>query len=652
MEESNGQMNRSIHISIDNLEDIILPRLNTLTPAQWTLLSQGLRDSHITAVMADILTNIFQQCVENSLTVLVPILEDCMTKCMKTKMPDESISVHLTNMISTEMAIVLEVSPPEEVCESSMELNSLMEQEVSEKVTSIANGIKRTSSFPAEPAVFASGCISNLRNFNKMVSNAVQCLRKHINRVSSRCIERYWSAFTKKRTSGVSPAEAETAFDLTEKSVSPSVKSLYSVASVSESIAEIIEKYSDDAGDAKGAEDDADFCLDHFEVNEVAGGISKTIIDDLHYCKAEGSVGQKDPSCSCAPHFNLKKIVGDIRNLFRSKGKTDPAGKEEIVKNPQFSRFAKDQFATMASSLEISFKDSSDTNVVKLKQDVYLSNTLAHLMFPGCVPEDSSGMKTDQIPKLDFQSIKPQIDRLCAEFMKNPQLNDKIKQFSKELTDKLYTDITSSHHYNLPVPPENLSESVLSSEKISDISGQTEICPEIFYARTEDEVRRFLQNIFLWLKNEEINRISESDRVSNVLSEINDLVGQTYETQIPKPMSPGTEKDSIPTIGREFKEQPEYPVKAETDSLIDSSLTAPGIRYVRFVEEITIIPIPEINETTEQKKNDLEECMKCFAMRAFLNCWEKNGGPVNTTDMKRILSYLPLPRSEKSVWLN
>ncbi|PWA24029.1 hypothetical protein CCH79_00019152 [Gambusia affinis] len=551
MEESNEPINRSIHISIDNLEDIIMPRLSTLTPAQWTLLSQGLRDSHITGVMADILTNIFQQCVENSLTVLVPILEENMMKSMKSKIPDENISVHLINMISTEMATVLEVPQPEEVCESSVELNSLMEQEVSEKVTSIANGIRRTSSFPSSPAVFA----------------------------------------------------------------------------ISESITEIIEKYSDDA---KSAED-AESGLDHLEVNEVADGISKTIIDDLHYCKAEGSVGQKDTSCLYAPHFNLKKILGDIRNLFRSKSKTVPPAKEEIIKKPQFSRFAKDQFITMTSSLESSVRDPNDTNVVKLKRGRSLSNRLARLMFPGYVPEESAEQakskvpdktETDQKPKLDFQSIKPQFDRLCAEFMENPQLNDRIKQFSKELTDKLYTDITSSHHYKLPVPPENLSESVLSSEKISDLSGQREICPEIFYARTEDEVKRFLQNIFLWIRDEETNRISESDRVSNVLSEISDLVGQTYETQIPKV--------SFSTLPR----------KSGTDSNLQTGFMEPESKFVTFVQEITTIQIEEPAQTPEELMRDLEIGTACFVFRAVLNCSKENGGCFNQKEMRRILRYL------------
>ncbi|MED6247126.1 hypothetical protein ATANTOWER_031093 [Ataeniobius toweri] len=92
MFQSSGLKKRNISISIDNVEDIILPRLKTLSPAQWTLLSQ-------------------------------------------------------------EMANVLQVSP--EMCHSGKELNSLMEEEVSQKVTSIANVIRRTPVYPVEPAVYS-----------------------------------------------------------------------------------------------------------------------------------------------------------------------------------------------------------------------------------------------------------------------------------------------------------------------------------------------------------------------------------------------------------------------------------------------------------------------------------------------------------------
>ncbi|MEQ2172899.1 hypothetical protein GOODEAATRI_026151, partial [Goodea atripinnis] len=118
-----------------------------------------------------------------------------------------------------------------------------------------------------------------------------------------------------------------------------------------------------------------------------------------------------------------------------------------------------------------------------------------------------------------------------------------------------------SHYYQIPVPPEGkcLSDSVLSSKKIRDVSGQIQVCPEVFYARAEDEVRTFLQRIFLWIKNEETYQISEEDKVSSVLSEIDDLVQQICVTsnQImsPEPCEPQNEKDSKPNISREFADE-------------------------------------------------------------------------------------------------
>ncbi|PWA21997.1 hypothetical protein CCH79_00010281 [Gambusia affinis] len=510
-------------------------------------------------------------CVENSLTLLVPVMEERIVPGVKSEIPDEDISVHLTNMISTEMATVLEVPP--EVCDQGMELNSLMEQEVSEKVTSIANGIKETS--------------------------------------------------------------------------------------ICESITEILGKYSDESGLSNGAGDESEFSLstDTFEVNEVADGISKTIIDDLHYCKAEGTVAPIGPHCQCAPHFNLKKIVGDIKNLFVSKDKADFAGKEEIVRKPEFSRFASDQFTRMVSSLETSVMDSSETNVVKLKRG---AGSPTKLMVPGALSDEErvkllDHAETDRIPKLDFQSIKPQIERLCAESMENPQLYDKIRQFEIELTEKIYTDIMRSHYDTLPVPPKIPSDSVLSDEKISDISGQTVISPEVFCARIEDEVRRFLQNIFLWIKNEETNRISETDRVSNAISEINNLVEQIYDTsnqlpraKTPEPCEEKEERRFTAAVPNELIQQrkSDLPLSRDIDflqnlaelSLIDQ-FVASDIRNMSIVDAILKVQGPR-TEAPEKKMKELEDGMACFVMRTVLSCSEENGGPLKSSDMKKILYYL------------
>ncbi|MEQ2207559.1 hypothetical protein XENOCAPTIV_014636 [Xenoophorus captivus] len=629
--------------------------------------TECLKDSHITGVLADILSDIFQQCVENSLKIVVPMTEETMEACAKTEIPDENISVNLNSLITAEMATALQVSP--EICHSGEELNSLMEEEVSQKVTSIANVIIRTPVYPVEPAVYVSARFSSIRNLNKMVSNAGEFLRKHLNRARSSCADRYWSRFMKKRASSVPPPKPETAFELPQKSVSSVVKSPSFLALVGEGITEIIEKHSHDLYDTKKADDVTEFC----PAVQVAEAISQTIIEDLHVCKSEGSVRQKYEKSSCAPHFNLKKIVGDIRSLFSLKLKPAPAGRQQITSKPEFSSFVKQRFSSMVSSLEKSL-DSSDTKVVKLKHDPGRSNRRMCFMFPGCVPEVSSDeespksleyTETDHIPKLDFQSIKPQIDSLCAESTGNQFLNDKIKQFAKELTDTLYVNIMRSHYYQIPVPPEGkcLSDSVLSSKKIRDASGQIQVCPEVFYARAEDEVRTFLQRIFLWIKNEETYQISEQDKVSSVLSEIDDLVQQVCVTsnQImsPEPCEPQNEKDSKPNISSEFADQSksdeadQVSLTSHTDSLIvtrerflkkmstSDGFTASGNIYFSCNDEIqTNTSNQESIECDVSENTEREEGMTICVMSAVLNCSKKNGGPLTSKEMGKILCYL------------
>ncbi|MEQ2266172.1 hypothetical protein XENORESO_019917, partial [Xenotaenia resolanae] len=172
------------------------------------------------------------------------MIEETMEACAQT---DENISVHLNSLITAEMANVLQVSP--EICHSGKELNSLMEEEVSRKVTSIANVIVRTSVYPVEPAVYVSARFSSLRNLNKMVSNAVEFLRKHLNRARSSCADRYWSRFMKKRTSNVPPPKPETAFALSKKSISSIIEAPFFLAAIGEVIKEVIEKHLHDLYD-------------------------------------------------------------------------------------------------------------------------------------------------------------------------------------------------------------------------------------------------------------------------------------------------------------------------------------------------------------------------------------------------------------------
>lgn len=654
MEDSNQQTRREISISITNLEDIIIPRLNTLSPAQWALLSQGVRDAHITHVMADILTVIFQRCVESSLTILTPLMAESMENnaySRNNQEPIEEVSVRLTSLIATEMANALEVSP--EIGEIGEKLNSLMEEEVSQKVTSIAKTIRETKLFPAEPVIYASNSVSTLKNFKKMISNTAQCLRAHINKVRFKCVERYWSAFTKKRASGKKAAslpEPETS----EESVSPNAKAGLDEESLCKFITEVIEKYSDDF---KSSDDDSK-SVQGLDISQTIKQISQTIIQDLHCCQSQGSVGQKDKICSCLPHFNLKKIISNVQDIFKSKLQMGQAGKQDITNRPEFSTFVEQQFTSMFHSLQKSIS-ASVSNVVKLSNLQENSSKLVCLSFPGLVREDSSEHDTpkiqeltelDQFCKLDFECIKPQITLLCAQGEENPHLNNMIRQFAKELTNQLYVDIMGSHYFKIPVPPKGkfLSDSVLSGKKIRDISGQLEICPELFYARTEDEVRAFLQRIFLWIQDEEWTK----DKVSGVLTEINDLVGHIYQSPRVSPSECCQEFETDETIqlstgisvcSEDMDDNGYIKIRSHTDSLILTSqnmMRKPSTSDQLVVEFQTRKKNQEPNEFQEPRGKFLDEGTMCILLQAVLDCSKENGGPLKSRDMKRILFHL------------
>lgn len=669
MAESNDQSKSDISVSIDNLEDIILPRLNTFSPAQWTLLLQGIRDSHITSIMADIVVNIYKQSVENSLKVLAPVFEQNMatTSYVKSEVPEKTVSVHLTSLISTEIATALQVLP--EVCRSGVELNSLMEEEVSRKVTAFANAIQKAPDYPVEPAVYVSGCFSNLRNFSKMVSHTVECLRRDLNRARTKCVERYWTEFTRMWASGVPSPKPEVAqHDVSEKGVSQRIKPLISLPSVCENISEIIEKYTHDSGNAKTSDNVADVLpIDPFKTDEVTEEICQTILEDLHYCKSHDPAGQTERTCPCTPHFNLKKIAGYLKDFYSSNLKTDPVGKQEIISKPEYSRFVEKQFTDMVSSLE-KLMDSSDTKVVKLKHKPHRLKRVLFSLLPGCIPEVSSDeespkplyyTETDYFPKLDFQAVKPKIVSLCAECMENPDLQDRIKMFKRDLTDKLYVHIMKKHYHKIPVPPKGkcLSDCVFSSKKIRDISGEFEISPEIIYVRVEDSVGTFFQNIFLWIRHEETDHITHSDRVSNVLSEINDMVGQLCPSLNKRPLE--SEWDSVQVIGSAFTDhidlnkEDQISFKSHTDSLVlvhrgsstkrsSSHRFTPSGKITTHVDDKiqTNVKYPESIEAIKQTNKELEEAMACFVMNAVLDCLKENGGPLEFKEMADILSSL------------
>ncbi|XP_038160632.1 uncharacterized protein LOC119796233 [Cyprinodon tularosa] len=467
-------MKNHIYIATGNLEEIVQPMLGTLSPAQWALLSQGLSDSQITTVLGDIITTIFQQCVENALRILIPQTGENLQPGVKTATPTESIRVSLTNMISTEIANVLHVEP--EFCPEGEELNILMQEEISSKVTSLTNEMLKSPNYPEESAVYVSRHFTNWKNYVKMIQNTLKCVQQHINRVKTGCFVKYSNTFMTKQAT----PKAETTPDFSETRSLLSIKSHFDQRTATKSIFQILTKHTKDLPD-----------VDSTELLHLSEEIRQTVHKDLHYCMSDDSAAK----CSCIPHINILTVMNMISRFFLCH-RTAPGNKQsETTSTREFSKFIAEQFRIMVSSLEKSLH--STEKLVKLENDCS-SNGWKWIMLNECISELSLVDDSTQALKIDgtdcfllmyLNCIKPQIMQLCAEPMENPLLNETTQKLERELTDKLYFYLLGGHFHPPLVRPKRkfLSDSVLSLQKVRDISGQIQISPDVLYARTQEE---------------------------------------------------------------------------------------------------------------------------------------------------------------------
>ncbi|XP_038127600.1 uncharacterized protein LOC119774242 [Cyprinodon tularosa] len=629
----NETMSRNISISIPNPEELILPELKRLSPAEWTLLIRGEKNSQITVVLADILTNIFQKCVEQTINFLLPTIEEIMAAKTKPETTGK-INVRLSSQISTEIANVLQASP--DFSAEGEELNALMEEEVSDKVTFLVNEIIKTPEFSEEPAVYVSRCFMDLKKFRKLVLNAGECVRKNLCGVRFNYPERYWHSFTRKEVSNLaSGQEGTTLLSSEERVMTPSLEE-----SVTNGIADTIVNSTAILDEHEEPEQ----LVDQFQIEELTEEISRTIIKEI-------SSGGKPQSPAGDPAFNIEKIVFNLKNIFRSRLRT---GNSDAITKPEFSQFVKQQFKHMLASVRKALL-TGDAKLVKLNCCEW-----SQIIFPGCTPDYSSSEEdipnkmdykdTKYIPKTDYQTIKSQIDVLCAEPLENPFLSDMIQDFAKELTDQLYSDIMREHCSKIPIPPKGkwLSDSVLSVKKTRGTSRQIQICPEVFYARTEDEVKLFLGKIFLWIKTEETEGISEGDKVCSLVSKIDDLVETlSCRTESPKAnvfqeLGPSTPQPQNEEENFLFQELGSIctltdsnqctPCTSEGDA--DRSASDTGDSLFAIDRKPFVLP----KKTPE--RFDENKHLAFFVMNTIFNCSKKRGGPLTSLEIRHILSKL------------
>lgn len=675
---SKEQPTGDISVSFNNMQDIMERHLERLSPLQWTLLAEGLSDSEILGVMTDIITDVFQHYVVKTLRNVIPGIEQSTEAATKTKISEDQINMTLTDLINTEMASILQETP--ESCKLGEQLNSLIGQEVSHKVSHIVNEIQNTSAYSVEPALYVGHLIPKPSTLNNLVSCVVQCFQRCGGRMKPCFPESCCSVFPKDGAAHASNPETES--DPLNKSASQTVAEHFPMCSLSESITEIILQYSEECSPTSSSEDVTDFSAEeHFQTIKAAEEISQIIAEELQNSVSKDSAGQKDGKSFSAPCFPWNRIVGKIRNILSSRLRAAPAEKPENTRKPEFHKFVEQQFQKMMVCLKKPL-DLKDVKVIQLNPDIGPTNQKMSLLFPGYLPDLTSNVvykDTGNFSKLDFQAIRDQIDQLCAEPMEDPFLNERVREFSKELIHKLYSEIMINHFGRIPFPPEGkyLSDSVLSFKNIKDTSGQIKVSPEIFYARVEDEVRMFLHKIFLWLDSEKTQKISEVDRVCSALSDIQDVVGeilgetlqriQSKESKSPSPRGSTDLPLPDPAIPSQISrsKSPEPPAdncsSLEITSVGSNQSCEGDVSSFASKSDSRILKRKrfsrkkpsknqfstsgaecddEIQSSQVDTNQEVEKVLAFAVMNAVLKCSETRGGPLTSKELTDALTEL------------
>lgn len=223
-----------------------------------------------------------------------------------------------------------------------------------------------------------------------------------------------------------------------------------------------------------------------------------------------------------------------------------------------------------------------------------------------------------------FNVIKSEISDIYSEFTKekehgiiqerleNINISEKVKNFSRELTEKLYDHLMISRVYQIPtiVMGRSLSDSVISRTPQQVAESRVFFSPEVLYVIIEDTVGKFLQNILLLVDDETIDEIVQSEKVSDVVEEIQKVIAkgqkQARDTESDYSQKSGREsKKPCPSRPASLEKQVKSPEKRSTSSCSSSTPVLErmeeemsGKSEDRFSEDI---PSEKSEEQTSEK---------------------------------------------------
>ncbi|XP_039471373.1 uncharacterized protein LOC120441211 [Oreochromis aureus] len=533
--------------------DQIMPPINRcferLNALQWVMIENGTYDSETVAVLADMICEIIQIASNRILKIALPVTQDRMTKEDPEPLDAGKIIPSLGDSISAAIASSLNV--PKQRHESADELTRMVEEEISEKVSSTVELITKSPDLPQDPAVYVSGKCSNIKKLHRMVCHAASFLKIHIRKLRSRCVSSGSDSGTESTDSKIS--------------VQSAIAEISAILSSSSSDGEMTEKDKDEDEEKTELPDESalteqDKIKTTAESQSIRAPTPVEVVaaDIVNEILGNMNSSSEEPCESCSlpkPAFNAGLIINKVRDFFsRCLPSTSHSGLK--ARKHRFSMFAKKQFEKMKKELRQVIKTNRKffvclQNICKFHKYETVDSDESSL--PGSVPETRPQSKeAHRAPSrntllryirsspADFDTIRSDVNQLFDKLTKKEELfiihktldnfrnSGATRDFTVELTGKVFDLLMTDRLYQIPEPlmGRSLSDTVISRTPQPAHGSKRPFSAEVLYVLVEDAVEKFLQKLLLWVENEDKNQMIE-DKVSEVMEGIQNFIKRT-----------------------------------------------------------------------------------------------------------------------------
>ncbi|CAI5636802.1 unnamed protein product [Oreochromis niloticus] len=556
--------------------DQILPPIDKyfekLSDFEWRFIQNGTCNTNIQGILADMISEIIQTASASILKIALPNIQDRIVKECPALLDEGKIRPSLGDSISAGFASALNV--PKQRCKCAEKLTRMVEEEISEKISSIVALLAQCPDIPEDPTVYVSGTFSNIKKLHCMVRHAASCLKRLVGKLRFLC-----------PTSGSDTSSFDSDTDQMDANISVQTPIAEISLNLSRSWSFNEEMIEDENSDQEGEEielPEGSGLTKEGEINPTAETESiqaRTPVEGAVADIVSEILGEMDSS-SVEPFekYSSDKPASDsglfhLGDFFsRCMPSTSSTGLK--ARKHHFSMFAKRQFETMKKELKQTIKTNRKyfvclNNLCKYpKYETVSSDESIVFILPGSVPETPrpQSANSDRAPSrntvplcylssssVDFDTIRSDVNQLYDTLTKKEEVpifektleniknSGEITTFSRELTAKMFDLVMMSRVHQIPVAlsGRSLSDTVISRTPQTVDGSKRPFSPEVLYVLIEDAVEKFLLKLLLWMEKRENDRMIETERKRSLAS---------VKPPIPKPKSVSPEKHSLASI--------------------------------------------------------------------------------------------------------